>query len=491
MNNLPPEVEEGNKEYKRKLCNLSKYRCIQLQSQMKWRIKEGNGIAIYLIGVEDDGSISNISSEERKESIKNIKKIAKNIGAFVDSIDFKNNYLEITIKNNFKPIDFYEKRIVFLGESGVGKSTLISVLSKGTIDDGNGLARLALFNHKHEMFTGTTSSISLEDFDIHPKNTKLSKCKNYKIVLIDLPGNEKYKKTKYYGLQSLDPELIIYVIDNTVTEEKIKENIKIANFLKVPILLVINKIDLYDSTDYQFDFNEYNHITTSCVNKININILKEKFLDDTLQLTEINSDEETSSLLSQLLLEDDIIFQINDIYQINDIGVILSGIQIAGEIKFKKKLKLGPININGKLKYIDVLVTSIHISKIPAETLHSDHLATLVINFKDPNLEILIPKLQKGLYLSNYDLPLVNEFNCSLTLTHHKKCLKIGNQIHIFSRNHILEGKIIFIESNKVININETKKCKIKLSKFCYIREKDKFIFDNGIAKGFGTINLH
>ena len=420
-NNLPPEVEEGNKEYKRKLCNLSKYRGIQLQSQMKWRIKEGNGTAIYFIGVEDDGTISNITSDERKESVKNIKKIAKNVGAFVDTIDFKHNYLEITIKNNFKPIDFYEKRIVFLGESGVGKSTLISVLSKGTIDDGQGLARLSLFNHKHEMFTGTTSSISLEDFDINSKNNKFSKGKNYKIVLIDLPGNEKYKKTKYYGLQSLDPELIVYVVDNTVNEEKIKENIKIANFLKIPILLVINKIDIYSNIDYKFDFKKYTHITTSCVNQSNINKLKEKFLDDSLQLIEVNSDDETSSLLSQLLLEDDIIFQINDIYQINDIGVILSGIQIAGEIKFKKKLKLGPISINGKLRYIDVLVTSIHISKIPAQTLHCDHLATLVINFKDPKLEILIPKLQKGLYLSNYELPLIDEFNYLLTLSHIKK----------------------------------------------------------------------
>ena len=33
MNKMPKEVEEGNIEYKRMLCNLSRYRITQLESQ--------------------------------------------------------------------------------------------------------------------------------------------------------------------------------------------------------------------------------------------------------------------------------------------------------------------------------------------------------------------------------------------------------------------------------------------------------------------------
>ena len=40
-------------------------------------------------------------------------------------------------------------KVICLGESQVGKSTLISILSYGQNDDGNGSARLSLFNHNY------------------------------------------------------------------------------------------------------------------------------------------------------------------------------------------------------------------------------------------------------------------------------------------------------------------------------------------------------
>ena len=76
---LSPEIEEGNIEYKRYLINLSKKRFEELLSQMKWRISEGNGIAFYYIGVNDDGTIENINSSQIKESINNLKKISSKI----------------------------------------------------------------------------------------------------------------------------------------------------------------------------------------------------------------------------------------------------------------------------------------------------------------------------------------------------------------------------------------------------------------------------
>src|SRR5438874_10651919 len=58
--NLPPEIEEGNIEYKRKIDLLTKEKIIKFQTQMFWRMNEGkikNGIdqAIYFVGVDDDG----------------------------------------------------------------------------------------------------------------------------------------------------------------------------------------------------------------------------------------------------------------------------------------------------------------------------------------------------------------------------------------------------------------------------------------------------
>ncbi|OAF67725.1 hypothetical protein A3Q56_04541, partial [Intoshia linei] len=52
-----PEPSLGNVEYKRKLTNIGDERLKHLITQMNWRIGEGNGKAIYMIGIDDDGSI--------------------------------------------------------------------------------------------------------------------------------------------------------------------------------------------------------------------------------------------------------------------------------------------------------------------------------------------------------------------------------------------------------------------------------------------------
>lgn len=52
---LPPEPEFGNVEYKLKLISPSKQRFDHLVTQLKWRLNEGNGEAIYEIGVTDSG----------------------------------------------------------------------------------------------------------------------------------------------------------------------------------------------------------------------------------------------------------------------------------------------------------------------------------------------------------------------------------------------------------------------------------------------------
>lgn len=50
---LPPEPEQGNIEYKLKLINPSNQRFEHLVTQMKWRLREGHGEAIYQIGTNN------------------------------------------------------------------------------------------------------------------------------------------------------------------------------------------------------------------------------------------------------------------------------------------------------------------------------------------------------------------------------------------------------------------------------------------------------
>ena len=81
---LPPEKHFGNTEYKWKLTNISnplKYQ--KLATQMKFRLHEGEGRAVYLLGVMDDGKPVGISHKDLYETITSIRKAVKIIEACV------------------------------------------------------------------------------------------------------------------------------------------------------------------------------------------------------------------------------------------------------------------------------------------------------------------------------------------------------------------------------------------------------------------------
>ena len=138
---FPPENDEGNIEYKRHLWSneLKSFdtqyniRFQQLITQMKYRLGEGNGIAVYYIGIEDDGSIYDITKEERHKSIIVIKKMVLHINAVIDSIIFNKNYVKIVIKDKLKLGTIPEKRILLLGDTESGKTTFLAYIIKNLL----------------------------------------------------------------------------------------------------------------------------------------------------------------------------------------------------------------------------------------------------------------------------------------------------------------------------------------------------------------------
>ena len=70
------QVEEGNVEYKLKLLNPSSSRFEHLVTQMKWRLQEGRGEAIYEIGVADCGFLKGLPHTELTMSLETVKRMA-------------------------------------------------------------------------------------------------------------------------------------------------------------------------------------------------------------------------------------------------------------------------------------------------------------------------------------------------------------------------------------------------------------------------------
>lgn len=60
-----------------KLVNPTQYRFEHLATQLKWRLQEGRGEAVYQIGVEDNGLLVGLTEADMKASLKTLKRMAE------------------------------------------------------------------------------------------------------------------------------------------------------------------------------------------------------------------------------------------------------------------------------------------------------------------------------------------------------------------------------------------------------------------------------
>lgn len=162
---LPPEPQEGNTEYKLKLVDPTAQRFEHLVTQMKWRLAEGGGEAVYEIGVADDGSLTGLSEVELEGSLRTLEDMARAVGAHTkilrsrEGVNGHGRVAEVHVRRVPDDQQYLDLRVGFVGPANAGKSSLLGVLTSGELDNGRGKARLNLFRHHHEIKSGRTSSL--------------------------------------------------------------------------------------------------------------------------------------------------------------------------------------------------------------------------------------------------------------------------------------------------------------------------------------------
>ena len=161
---IQEENDFGDTEYKLKLIDTSMTRVSHLITQMKFRLKEGSGEAFYYIGYEDSGDNLGIDLEDFKSTLALLVYMVweLNLELIVKSIHRGRQGAVSKIKVRRFLIEKVqmELKIMILGTKNSGKTTLIGVLLNNKHDDGHGSARLRILNHKHEIITGITSSLT-------------------------------------------------------------------------------------------------------------------------------------------------------------------------------------------------------------------------------------------------------------------------------------------------------------------------------------------
>lgn len=470
---LAAENDNGNVEYKRKLTGLTESRIEHLVTQMKWRLAEGSNNATYYVGIDDDGSLYQMTDTEMAESIETFKKVCSKAECDIVSLDKISTkeggiYLKFDLEKRYDVPT--EKRVALVGESGSGKSTLMSVLLYDELDDGKGYSRKLVNKHAHELESGRTSSIvydyvgvsSKGDF-LNYKNTSKKEeviKKSIKLVtLIDFPGKKKYLKTTLFGILAFKPHNILYVIDGTNPSF---QYIDLLNQTGIPWIMVINKspitkpvplklmeYNLKNPFDKKID--HYTYINTCCVTGKGIDLLKNYIIssfDPILdKKVKVNSEAEK------------IEFMINEVSDMKDFGIVVGGILLSGSIKKGTKLYLNRDKI-------PVVVKSIHKKQFPQGMLFCDESASLMISIESKYIHLL----DKHSRLSSD--PDYKSYSSSFTIKMNNNMpkQKIGNLIFVNNTVQAFTWKAGFGKNCIEINLGAECYARLRERELCIIR---------------------
>lgn len=491
---MDQESDEGNIEYKLKLINTTPKRIEELTSQMAYRLNEGNGECIYILGVTDYGELKGLSEEEYKISLDTLSLIAKKNNSIImeisnKKVDGDNKKIhEILIRYNIEN-KYIDIKITVAGNVDSGKSSLIGVLINGHNDNGRGSARLSVFNFPHEIKTGRTSSIGHQilGFDSYGKIvnykskmdwTDIVKNSSKIISFFDLAGHEKYLKTTILGLSSSYPDMCIITVGaNMGITRMTKEHILLCVILGIPFSIVITKIDICKDRQnilentlsdikkilkmpgirrlaYKINTNEDSIL---CSKNINTNSIVPLFYISNVTNEGIDNLKYFLNLLNKHKRnmnneKKDVEYHIDTIFNVSGVGTITGGHLKYGTIKTGDKLILGP----NSGRYETFQVKSIHCKRTLVNSVSASCYACL--NLRKANKRNKPQqRIRKGnVLLSPNSKPIsVEEFDAEITvLKTHSTTIKEGYEpiIHVSSIRQ--SAKIIEIINKVSHNTN-------------------------------------
>lgn len=484
---MEPENDNGNIEYKLTLVGATNNKIEHLESQMRFRINEGNGEAIYVIGVTDDGIIIGLTDTEFKESFDNLSLAAINSSFTITilsqkKVDKDKKLYELLIRehNEQKYIDI---KVAIAGNVDTGKSTLVGVLTSGNKDDGRGSARLAIFNFNHEVSSGRTSSVAQHILGFDHKGNSVNydpvRKKEWSdivkesakvISLFDLCGHEKYLKTTIRGITSSFPDLCLILIGANMGITKItQEHIFLCVTLNIPFTIIITKIDICENRQNVLQS------TINCVNKLlkmpglrripyKINNSDDAILcakniksESVVPIFHISSVTGIGidylktflnllrKLTSNIKETTEVEYHIDSTFSVSGVGTVVGGQLISGTINVGDKLLLGPNDGT----YTTVQVRSIQCKRVPLQTVKYGCYVCLGLK------KIQRSSIGKGnVLISTTSNPIsVQEFEADITiLKAHSITIKPGYEPVIHTRTMRQTARLIAILNKKNSN---------------------------------------
>ncbi|KAJ3122370.1 GTP binding protein [Nowakowskiella sp. JEL0407] len=325
--------------------------------------------------------------------------------------------VEVQFKRSIKELGHVAHlRIAMLGGYDSGKSTLLGLLTHSEFDNGRGKSRLNLLRHLHEIESGRTSSIStqiigfenetspdLPDSQLNAPaqliNYSVSGISSWQDIIMrskkvvtffDMCGHPKYQKTTISALSSLglqnhtkinadepitstyggiDYACLLVPSNLGALSEISKEHLWLSLILKIPVLIVITKIDVSSEAQVLSTMKgvvkvlksagkEFRVIANgSDADKVNqsegfghrvvpifliSNVTGENIGLFTHFLNNLKKRNDITDALDPPIDNDDVEFQIEEIFNVPDVGCVLGGTLLSGKIDLRSQMSTTP-----------------------------------------------------------------------------------------------------------------------------------------------------
>lgn len=526
---LPPEPQLGNIEYKLKLVNPTRQRFEHLVTQMKWRLREGHGEALYEIGVSDSGQLQGLSDEDMQTSLGTLTEMAEKLGASSDVLRMKRIeetgrlVAEVLVRKVPDDQHNIEVRVAVLGSADAGKSTLLGVLTHGELDNGRGSARLNMFRHIHEIRSGRTSSVSHEILGFDANGDVINynyreiitpaeiRNKSLKLVnFLDLAGHRKYLRTSVQALSGYSPHYAIIVIAaGNALSPMTREHLALVQALNVAFFVVVTKIDICSPDRMIGELTA--HLTTIGSRRVPLLIqdldacttasrLAEPVvpvfcvssvggmgLGMLLKFLNLLQPGISSKADKEKLEQESAEFHIDEIFNVAEVGPVTGGLLQRGVIIERCKMLLGPLRDGS---FSPVTIQTIHRNKAPCRVVRAGQSASL--SFASPKE---LPPLRNGMVLLMNPLPETAPPSGSLylqakiTVLYHATRIDKGFNATLHIGSIRQTAIVVGIFGGRKLATNDTESVMFRfLHNPEYVQKDMQILFREGSAKGIGVI---
>ncbi|WP_313691337.1 GTPBP1 family GTP-binding protein [Halorarum halobium] len=519
------EEEGGHIEFKTRLSrdvHLADGRLESLAAQLRHRVLSGEGEALYVVGVRDDGGVAGISPAEFSESMDVLSLLAEEAEAHIHDVETwsagsgpadEEGLVGLATVREGAMLETDDEHIVVgtAGHVDHGKSTLVGSLVTGEADDGEGGTRSFLDVQPHEVERGLSADLSYavygfdDDGQVRMDNphrksdrARVVQESDRLVSFVDTVGHEPWLRTTIRGLvgQKLDYGLLVVAADDGPTKTT-REHLGILLAMDLPTLVAVTKVDAVPAERAA----EVEHEVESMLRDVNQTPLRAErhgvptaveevgdgvvpvFATSAVTREGLDDLDDLLEALPKRTSDADAAFRmyVDRTYDVKGVGAVASGTIQAGTVEAGDELLLGPMP-DGSFREVEVRSIEMHYHRV--DRARAGRIVGIALK------GVREAEIQRGMALvpRTADVRPVRSFEAEVMVLNHPTRIQEGYEpvIHLET---VSEAAVFHPEGGRLLP-GDTGETTVEFKFRPYlVEEGQRFVFREGRSKGVGTVS--